>query len=194
MPIEDFKYRKDLSREYFVDANWALYCDNYLEGFHIPFIHEGLNAVLDFNNYDVEIFKYANLQIGIASSEDLCFNLPVNSKDYGRKIAAYYFWLFPNMMFNFYPWGLSLNIVTPLSINKTKIEFKSYVWDESKLDSGAGSNLDKVEIEDEEVVQKVQRGVRSRFYRQGRFSPEMEQGVHHFHRLVSTFMNTNNCL
>ena len=194
MPIEDFKYRKDLSREYFVDANWALYCDNYLEGFHIPFIHEGLNAVLDFNNYDVEIFKYANLQIGIASSEDLCFNLPVNSKDYGRKIAAYYFWLFPNMMFNFYPWGLSLNIVTPLSINKTKIEFKSYVWDESKLDSGAGSNLDKVEIEDEEVVQKVQRGVRSRFYRQGRFSPEMEQGVHHFHRLISTFMNTNNCL
>tara|TARA_B100001250_G_scaffold117486_1_gene99732 strand:- start:7568 stop:8659 length:1092 start_codon:yes stop_codon:yes gene_type:complete len=194
MPIEEFKYREDLSKEYVVDANWALYCDNYLEGFHIPFIHEGLNSVLDFNNYDVEIFKYANLQIGIASDEDVCFDLPKESKDYGRKIAAYYFWLFPNMMFNFYPWGLSLNIVTPISVNKTKVEFKSYVWDESKLDSGAGANLDKVEIEDEEVVQQVQRGVGSRFYKNGRFSPDMEKGVHHFHTLISTCMNTNNCL
>ena len=74
MPIEDFKYREDLSREYFVDANWALYCDNYLEGFHIPFIHEDLNAVLDFNSYDVEIFKYANLQIGFASDGEIVLN------------------------------------------------------------------------------------------------------------------------
>ena len=57
MPIEDFKYREDLSKEYYVKANWALYCDNYLEGFHIPFIHADLNAVLDFGSYDVETFK-----------------------------------------------------------------------------------------------------------------------------------------
>ena len=188
MPIEDFKYREDLSKEYFVNANWALYCDNYLEGFHIPFIHEDLNAVLDFNSYDVEVFKYANLQIGFASDGDICFELPKSSKDYGKKIAAYYFWLFPNLMLNFYPWGLSLNIVTPISVNQTKIQFKSYVWDESKLDSGAGADLDKVEIEDEQVVQQVQKGVSSRFYKSGRFSPSMEQGVHHFHTLISSFM------
>ena len=91
-------------------------------------------------------------------------------------------------MLNFYPWGLSLNIVTPTSINKTKIEFKSYVWDESKLGSGAGADLDKVEIEDEQVVQQVQKGVSSRFYKRGRFSPSMEQGVHHFHTLISSLM------
>ena len=45
MPIENFKFRNDLSKKYIVNANWALYCDNYLEGFHIPFVHEGLNSV-----------------------------------------------------------------------------------------------------------------------------------------------------
>jgi choline monooxygenase len=27
------------SREYEVNSHWALYCENYLEGFHIPFVH-----------------------------------------------------------------------------------------------------------------------------------------------------------
>ena len=189
MPIEDFKYREDLSKKYLVSANWALYCDNYLEGFHIPFVHEGLNSVLDFNNYDVEIFKYSNLQIGIANDNDICFDIPKESIDYGKKIAAYYFWVFPNMMFNFYPWGLSLNLVNPVSINKTEVVFKSYVWDESKLNVGAGADLDKVELEDEEIVERVQIGTRSRFYKHGRFSPTMEKGVHHFHTLISNAMN-----
>jgi len=188
MPIEDFAYRKDVSKEYYVKANWALYCDNYLEGFHIPFIHADLNAVLDFNSYDVETFKYANLQLGIAADNDICFDLPKGSKDYGKKIAAYYFWLFPNLMLNFYPWGLSVNIITPISVNETKVQFKSYVWDESKLDKGAGADLDKVELEDEQVVQQVQKGVASRFYKHGRFSPTMEKGVHHFHTLISNSM------
>ncbi|MBT3612455.1 MAG: aromatic ring-hydroxylating dioxygenase subunit alpha [Flavobacteriales bacterium] len=189
MPIEDFKYREDLSKDYYVKASWALYCDNYLEGFHIPFVHADLNAVLDFNSYDVETFKYSNLQLGIASDDDICFDLPIESKDYGRKIAAYYFWLFPNLMLNFYPWGLSVNIITPISVNETKVQFKSYVWDESRLDSGVGADLDKVELEDEQIVQQVQKGVASRFYKQGRFSPTMEKGVHHFHSLISDFMN-----
>jgi choline monooxygenase len=189
MPIEDFKFREDLSKDYYVKSNWALYCDNYLEGFHIPFIHADLNAVLDFNSYDVETFKYSNLQLGIAKDDDICFDLPKESKDYGMKIAAYYFWLFPNLMLNFYPWGLSVNIITPISVNETKVQFKSYVWDETKLDSGAGADLDKVELEDEEIVQQVQKGVASRFYKHGRFSPTMEKGVHHFHTLISYFMN-----
>ena len=192
MPISDFKYREDLSKTYMVDCNWALYCDNYLEGFHIPFIHKDLTAVLDYNNYDVETFKYSNLQIGYGKQGEDCFDLPNESKDYGKNIAAYYFWIFPNIMLNFYPWGLSVNIINPVSPNITKVVFKSYVWDESKLDLGAGADLDKVELEDEEVVQKVQKGVSSRFYKHGRFSPTMEKGVHHFHTLISEFMFRDN--
>ena len=188
MPIEDFIYKPELSKDYFVKANWALYCDNYLEGFHIPFVHHDLAKQFKYDEYAVELFPYSNLQLGIGKKGEGCFDLPKDSKDYGKNIIAYYFWVFPNMMFNFYPWGLSLNIIKPISVNLTKIEFRSFVWNEDKLNIGAGSDLDKVEKEDEEIVELVQKGVNSRFYKKGRFSPSMETGVHHFHTLISDFM------
>jgi|TARA_Y100000994_G_scaffold231460_1_gene217903 choline monooxygenase len=191
MPIEKFRFSKKHSKEYTVNANWALYCDNYLEGFHIPFVHEGLSENLNYAEYNTELFKYSNLQIGIGKKDDICFEIPKNSIDYGKKIAAYYFWLFPNMMFNFYPWGLSINIVIPINPEKTKVKFLSYIWDESKLNTGAGAEIDKVEQEDEEIVEQVQRGVKSRFYDRGHFSPSMEKGVHHFHLLLSKFIDAN---
>ena len=188
LPLDRLEFRPDLSKDYTVQANWALYCENYLEGFHIPFVHESLSAVLDWSRYTTELFPYANLQLGIGKKGDACFDLPPGSPDYGKEVAAYYFWVFPNMMFNFYPWGLSLNIVEPQGVSVCKVRFLVYVFDESKLHSGAGTGLDQVEHEDEEVVENVQRGIRSRFYGQGRYAPDREQGTHHFHGLLAEFL------
>jgi choline monooxygenase len=191
MPLNDFHFRSDLSKEFFIDANWALYCENYLEGFHIPFVHSGLNALIDYSDYQTELFfPFSSLQIGISKTGADYFDLPGSSKDYGKKIAAYYFWVFPNMMFNFYSWGLSVNLVQPLTVNTTKVSFLFYVWNEEKRNAGAGGILDKVESEDEEIVQKVQKGVRSRFYKHGRYSVTRERGTHHFHGLLSEFLNS----
>ena len=189
LPLDEFRLRADLSKDYFIDAHWALYCENYLEGFHIPFVHAGLNAVIDYGSYSTELFRYSSLQLGIAKTGEDCFDLPENSVDYGKGIAAYYFWIFPNMMFNFYPWGLSVNIVQPLSPTRTRISFITYMWKEEYYKKGAGKDLDKVEMEDEEIVQQVQKGIRSRFYDKGRYSVTREQGTHHFHRLIAEFMN-----
>jgi Phenylpropionate dioxygenase and related ring-hydroxylating dioxygenases, large terminal subunit len=123
MPLNDFVFRPDLSKDYIIDAHWALYCENYLEGFHIPFIHAGLNSVIDYGNYSVELFRYSSLQVGHAKEGELCFDLPASSSDYGKKVAGYYFWVFPNMMFNFYPWGLSINIIKPMGMAKQKFLF-----------------------------------------------------------------------
>jgi len=184
LPIKDFVFKPALSQSYMVKAHWALYCENYLEGFHIPFVHASLNAVIDFGNYTTELFAKSNLQLGIAKSNDEIFDLPVNSPDYGKKVAAYYFFVFPNMMFNFYPWGLSINIVQPLGIDSTRVVFLTYLWKEQLFNKGAGSGLDTVEIEDEEVVEAVQKGIHSRFYHQGRYSVTRELGIHHFHQML----------
>ena len=188
LPLDRLEFRPELSKDYTVKANWALYCENYLEGFHIPFVHESLSAVLDWSSYSTELFPYANLQLGIAKKGDVCFDLPHDSPDYGKNVAAYYFWVFPNLMFNFYPWGLSLNIVEPQGVSVCKVRFKVYIFDESKLNTGAGSGLDQVEHEDEAVVENVQHGVRSRFYDHGRYAPDREQGTHHFHGLLAEFL------
>jgi choline monooxygenase len=188
LPFDEFVFHPELSKDFTVHAHWALYCENYLEGFHIPFVHAGLNAVIDFGNYTTELFKYSNLQLGIAKDDEDCFDLPASSIDHGKKVAAYYFFVFPNMMFNFYPWGLSVNVVKPVSINESKVSFYTYIWKEEKFNTGAGSGLDEVEHEDEEVVNNVQRGIRSRFYKHGRYSVTREQGTHHFHCIISELM------
>lgn len=190
LPLDNFSYDESLSKDYLVHAHWALYCDNYLEGFHVPFVHEGLNKVLDYGNYTTEIYTYCNLQIGYADDATETFDLPKDHIDHGKNVAAYYYWVFPNMMFNFYPWGLSVNIVKPLDLNRTKVSFLSYVMDPSKLGKGAGHELEKVEREDEFVVENVQKGINSSFYKAGRFSPTRERGVHHFHRLLAQFLNS----
>jgi phenylpropionate dioxygenase-like ring-hydroxylating dioxygenase large terminal subunit len=185
MPLDRATLDPTRSRDYLVRANWALYCDNYLEGFHIPYVHHGLSGALDYANYRTELFAHANLQVGIASSGEDVFDLPPGSPDHGQRVAGYYFWLFPNLMLNFYPWGLSINIVKPLAVDRTKVTFLSYVWDASRLDRGAGASLDRVEREDEQIVETVQRGVRSRIYERGRYSVAREACVHHFHRLLA---------
>lgn len=185
LPIHQFRFDSKFSQDYLVHANWALYCDNYLEGFHIPYVHPGLNQIIDYSTYTSEIYDWCNLQLGYARGADDIFDIPDHAPDFGKRIAAYYYWVFPNMMFNFYPWGCSINIVKPISQHLTKVSFRTYIWKPEKFNASAAHMLEKVEREDEEIVEQVQKGVKSRLYQKGRFSPKREQGVHHFHRLLA---------
>jgi choline monooxygenase len=185
LPFQDFMLDPISSREYLVQAHWALYCDNYLEGFHIPFVHPSLHQALSYAEYETHLFDWCNLQIGVAKNAEICFTLPPDSPDYGKNIAGYYFWLYPNLMLNFYPWGLSVNLVKPLSHERCKVAYYIYVWKPELREYGAGAALDLVEREDEAVVETVQQGIRSRLYHKGRYSPSKEQCVHHFHRLLA---------
>jgi choline monooxygenase len=161
------------SQEYMVEAHWALYCENYLEGFHIPYVHKGLNEIVDYGSYTTELYRYSSLQTGF--------------DDDGR-IAGKYLFIFPNTMLNFYSWGVSVNIVEPISPDRSRIRYLTYVSDKSKVGTGAGGDLHRVEMEDDAVVESVQRGIRSRNYDRGRYSPTREQGTHHFHRLIAEFI------
>ena len=190
LPFSSLVHDAAGAREYLVNANWALYIDNYLEGFHIPYLHSSLAATLDYGEYAVELERYAVLQLGIAKPGEAAFALPRSHADHARPIGAYYFWIFPTTMFNVYPWGVSVNVVTPLAVDRTRVSFLPFVWDETKRGTGAGAGLDRVEREDEAIVEAVQRGVRSRLYERGRYSPAREGGVHHFHRLLAEFMRT----
>ena len=185
LPVDQFQHDPARDREYTVRANWALYIDNYLEGFHIPYIHAALNEQLDYENYLVDLLPWGVLQLGTADAGADAFDLPVSSPDHGQRIGAYYYWFFPNLMLNFYPWGLSINVIRPIAVDVTKVNFITYVWKPERLDRGAGAGLDRVEREDEAVVEATHRGLKSSFYGRGRYSPKRETGPHHFHRLCA---------
>lgn len=192
LPIERMHFNAERSKEYTVNAHWALYCENYLEALHIPFVHPGLREAIDCTTYTTELYAYCSLQLALAKPGEEAFILPKDSPDYGKQVAAYYYWIFPNTMLNFYPWGCSVNIVQPINPELTRVSFLTYVLDEQKLGKGAGAELDQVELEDEAVVEAVQKGIKSRYYDTGRFSPTKEQGTHHFQRLLCEFLNRPN--
>lgn len=185
LPVAEATFDAGRSRDYLVGAHWALYCDNYLEGFHIPYVHAGLAEVVDYATYRTQLFPWSSVQVAEAAGGEDALEPPPGHPDHGRRIAAWYFWLFPNLMFNVYPWGISVNVVKPLAVDRTRVSFLTWVWDEGRLGGGASADLDRVEREDEVVVESVQRGVASRLYRRGRYSPARETGVHHFHRLLA---------
>ena len=185
--FENLKFHA--AKDYMVKAHWALYCENYLEGFHIPFVHKSLNEAIDYGSYQTETFRYSILQTAMPESSAAAGGLTTAAFDFDENIAAFYYFVFPNLMLNFYPWGLSVNIVKPVKKDLTKVSYLTFVNDESKLNKGAGADLETVEFEDQAIVESVQKGINSRFYYRGRYSPTKEQGTHHFHRLIAEFMS-----
>ncbi|MEX1025695.1 MAG: SRPBCC family protein [Planctomycetota bacterium] len=178
-----------LARDFEVAAHWALYVENYLEGFHVPFVHPSLHRELDPTGYTAEPFEGGVLQVGrartLADAFDADSTIVGPAEAERASIAAYYLWWFPNTMWNVYPWGLSVNVVEPLDLDRTRVRFRAFVLNEKRLASGAGADLDRVEAEDEAVVERVQQGVRSRHWHGTNFAPTHERGVHQFHRLLA---------
>lgn len=162
-----------------LDANWALYVENYLEGFHVPFVHPGLRASL--SGYETRLIPGGSVQIGEGTPTlDLA----------GRPVAAIYIHLFPVTMLNVYPWGLSLNVVEPLGVDRMQVRYRAYVVHPELRNDGPGADLDGVEREDQDIVRRVQAGVGARLYDRGRFSPRHEVAVHDFQRRVADYLQS----
>lgn len=173
------------ARDFEFDANWALYVDNYLEGLHVPFVHQGLVGALDWSEYRIDLFPRASVQVGLAAEGETGLELPRGHRYAGLRVAALWLWLYPNTLLNFYPWGLSINVVEPLGPARTRVRYRMHVARPELRERGAGADLERVEREDQREVVAVQRGLRGRLYRGGRYSGRHETAVHHFHRLLA---------
>ena len=182
-------------RDYTIGCNWKVYVDNYLEGYHIPIAHPALFRELDYDQYRVETFAtYSKQHAPMRPASDV----DVHDRDrrYLRTEAeeqALYYWVFPNVMLNFYPDNLQINVILPLDHERTLTIFEWYFeqpgtgpgW-ESMQQSIAFS--DQVQQEDIELCEMVQKGLRSRSYSTGRFSVQRENGVHHFQTLLARYL------
>ncbi len=182
LPLNELEHDPSATRRFSVQANWKLYLDNYLEGFHIPTVHKSLASALDVGAYRTELLSGGSLQIGIAASGTPVLPLGASHPLSAESVGALYVHLFPNTLFNVYPWGVSMNFINPTGPTTTEVVFERLVWKSELLEQGAGADLDRVEQEDEAVVEVTQQGLKSRLYSRGRYAPKHEAAVHHFHR------------
>ena len=168
--------------EYLLDCNWKVFVDNYLDGgYHVPVLYQGLNGLIDYKDYKVELEDRYCLQSCPMAEDETVDNVRKGSD-------ALYYWLYPNVMFDFYDGILDTNLTIPVSENKCKVIFDYYfVRTPEQNEDFKNRSIEmahQVQIEDESICQPVQRGLSSRAYDVGRLSPEKEGGEQLFHRLL----------
>jgi choline monooxygenase len=164
---------------YAVGCNWKVYIDNFLEGYHLPFVHPGLSDVLDYRAYDTELEDWYSLQ-----------HSPLRNSDaiYGEGHAYYYF-IYPNIMLNITPGRLQTNRILPVDQGNCIVEFDYYYTDDPNVQARAEAEQafsETIQTEDILICELVQKGLASGSYAAGRLNPRRESGVWHFQNLLRT--------
>jgi choline monooxygenase len=178
---------------YEMKCNWKTYVDNYLEGYHLPSVHPGLNRELDYGAYTVEPYARHVRQFSPIRGAQPGDAVPRRYREAREDLTTDYFWIFPNWMLNCYPDNVSLNIVLPLGAERSMAIFEWYLPEED-LESKAASDSvefsDQIQIEDVAICETVQKNLHSRSYERGRYSAKQEKGVHAFHRMYAEVMKS----
>ncbi|HEV2397211.1 MAG TPA: aromatic ring-hydroxylating dioxygenase subunit alpha [Candidatus Sulfotelmatobacter sp.] len=178
-------------RTYDMKCNWKTYVDNYLEGYHLPSVHPGLNRELDYNAYVVEPYARHVRQFSPIRGAQPGDATPRRYQEALEDLTTDYFWIFPNWMLNCYPDNVSLNIVLPIEPERTLAIFEWYLPEKEHASPAAKASVefsDQIQREDVGICETVQRNLRSRSYVRGRFSVKQERGVHAFHRMYAETM------
>src|SRR5262249_16893020 len=146
----------------------------------------------DLGSYTTEIKDGAVLQWVYASRAEDGFDpamLPERFRDpKGRRVFALWWYVWPNLTLNFYPWGLSINVYQPIAGRPDATRF---LWYHHILDAAKYADRDRrwlsaqVDAEDIDALAHVSRGLRSGLAVRGRFAPDEEQAAHWFHRAVA---------
>jgi choline monooxygenase len=180
-------------RTYDMKCNWKTYVDNYLEGYHLPSVHPGLNRELDYNAYTVEPHARHVRQFSPIRGAQPGDATPRRYQEAQENLTTDYFWVFPNWMLNCYPDNVSLNIVVPIDAEHSLAIFEWYLPEKDLGSAAAKASVefsDQIQIEDVGICETVQKNLRSRSYQRGRYSIKQETGVHAFHRIYAEEMNS----
>ena len=177
-----------------VAGNWKQHAWNYLDPFHIAFVHRapgGLADAVDLATYTTELHGDSVLQWVYARDPADGFDpawLPERFADPKRRVFALWWFVFPNLALNFYRLGLSVNVYLTLLDRPDATRFS---WYQLAFDRAKHAERDRrwlsaqVDAEDVDALAQVSRGARSGFAPRGRFAPDHERAAHWFHRAVA---------
>lgn len=174
-------------------ANWKLIVDNYMECYHCGPAHPGFSDSVQVDKYWHTIHENWTLQFGYARSSEKSFKLDPSIVD--PSFSG--FWTWPSTMFNVPPGGDFMTAIYefPVDEETTLQHYDIYFLNEELTQE----QKDLIEWykhvfrpEDLNLVESVQRGLKSRGYRgQGRIMTDQqrsgisEHGIAYFQSLVA---------
>jgi len=185
--------------EYEIAANWKLVGENFMEYYHLPWVHPGLVKVSPVKAH----FRWqgAGMYVGFCTSP-----IAANTEDGGWQgipalstlddedgISARFVWLFPSIALSVLPNHTFLLLARPTSAGSTQEVAYLLAHPESvdrvgdSLESEVEGLLafwDEVNREDIAIVERVQAGLADPAYTGGRMCYRFEEPVHRFQNMV----------
>jgi len=165
-------------------ANWKVVVENYIEGYHIPIAHPSLMRLLDYQRYDVEVHD-----------DWVWFEAPMRDKPSDNRLERAYqrlvrpapglgpedrrVWrfvlIYPNTTIDLYPDQVNTWRLWPDGANVTRDEWGTFRHPGSPRSSRVVQRINNVLNttvlkEDVDLVENVQRGIRTRGYHPGPLS------------------------
>ena len=156
--------------EHRIRCNWKTYVENYLEGWHIPWLHPKLAREVDVRKYQVAVHE------GVVTHQ-------VPARD-GALSEGFWAWLWPSTAINVYRDGMSIECIVPDGHDATRIVY-TYLSRDSDSDSDSIRLSAEVTAEDVRICEAVQRNLDAGVYATGELSPRHERGVEDFQRRVA---------
>lgn len=150
-------------------CNWKVYAENYLEGYHIPYIHPALSKELQMQSYHVEV-EGREIIHKVSTKEE-------------ATAQGYWSFVWPNVAVNIYSNGLNIERIIPISATQTCIEYWYFFANREEADSTIHSSA-TITQEDIDICETVQRNISSGFHHPGPLSPKHENGVMAFQQWV----------
>jgi phenylpropionate dioxygenase-like ring-hydroxylating dioxygenase large terminal subunit len=160
-----------------VEANWKVVAENFLECYHCAVAHPGFSAVVDVSP---EAYRL--------SSEGFVLSQHAVLRDGAAEIDGEFHLIWPNTVINVMPGrpNVSIGPIVPAGPGRAA-RFLDY-WVDAEGDQAWVEELmafdTQVGVEDEALVESVQRGLASGQVERGRLLPESEQLIVAFEALV----------
>ena len=160
-----------LRRSHDLGCNWKTYVENYLEGYHVPNIHPGLDAEVQADKYRVTVEGRVALH-----------EVPPRAAD-----AVYdgvWAWLWPNIAINVYNRGLMIERMSPVGHDRTRLDYIYLTPGGEAVPDETLAMSDQVTAEDKWITERVQENLNAGVYHTGRLSPKHEVAITAFQTWV----------
>jgi choline monooxygenase len=184
----------DSSLLFEVGCNWKLAVENYCEAYHLPWVHPGLNAYSRLeDHYDIALegrFAGQGSRVYAPRLSDDGAQFP-RFPDLPEpwQAGAEYVALFPNVMLGIHADHLFVVYLEPVSVDRTVEYFEIYYVGEAALGDDYAAlrqanarGWRAIFNEDQDIVERMQRGRASPAFQGGVFSPAMDGPTHCFHK------------
>ena len=175
---------------YDIAANWKLVLENFLESYHLPTVHKGLNSYSPLDDHEIVVTDLFMGQIshGYRPSDAASGRLPTfPDLPPERESYAEYLLVFPNLMLSCAPDHFRATVLTPAAPGRTLQRWAFFFHGDAGQTAREGvvERIRAVNDEDIGILERLQAGRASDGYDGGPFSPLHEPTVHNFQRLVA---------